>query len=176
MIFTALAATAAVGRSNSSDFRLISVKSETLTQRAMIRARASVKGLIGKDKRSVTFDARSVRLVVTTGPSNDMMSFRIRSLRNPTIFVRVSAKLHVLFVNTDGDMMHSFGVTSKTGPFEAKVVGQIVGSANVKHTAGSRYFAQDLLFTAPSKPGSYSYVCSTPGHAAAGMFGTLIVR
>jgi plastocyanin len=30
-------------------------------------------------------------------------------------------------------------------------------------------------FTAPSKPGEYTYICAVPGHAEAGMTGTLTV-
>jgi plastocyanin len=32
-----------------------------------------------------------------------------------------------------------------------------------------------ITFTAPSEPGEYSFICTTPGHAAAGMVGTIVV-
>lgn len=33
-----------------------------------------------------------------------------------------------------------------------------------------------VSFTVPSEPGSYSYLCSFPGHAGAGMVGVLVVK
>lgn len=34
----------------------------------------------------------------------------------------------------------------------------------------------DVTFNAPTKPGNYDYLCTFPGHFAAGMKGTLIVK
>jgi azurin len=34
----------------------------------------------------------------------------------------------------------------------------------------------DVTFTAPAKPGNYDYLCTFPGHFAAGMKGTLTVK
>ncbi|MEO7191873.1 MAG: plastocyanin/azurin family copper-binding protein [Vicinamibacterales bacterium] len=34
----------------------------------------------------------------------------------------------------------------------------------------------EVSFTAPTKPGTYTYLCSFPGHFAAGMKGTLVVK
>ena len=34
----------------------------------------------------------------------------------------------------------------------------------------------EVTFKAPAKAGSYTYICTFPGHAAAGMRGTLIVK
>ena len=34
----------------------------------------------------------------------------------------------------------------------------------------------DVTFTAPAKPGKYDYLCTFPGHFAAGMKGTLTVK
>lgn len=34
----------------------------------------------------------------------------------------------------------------------------------------------EVTFTAPKKPGSYTFVCTFPGHFAGGMKGTLIVK
>jgi azurin len=34
----------------------------------------------------------------------------------------------------------------------------------------------EVTFKAPAKPGSYSYMCTFPGHYAAGMKGTLVVK
>ena len=34
----------------------------------------------------------------------------------------------------------------------------------------------EVTFTAPSEPGKYEYICSFPGHYAAGMYGYLVVQ
>ena len=34
----------------------------------------------------------------------------------------------------------------------------------------------EVTFTAPKEPGEYMYICTFPGHYAAGMKGTLIVK
>ena len=34
----------------------------------------------------------------------------------------------------------------------------------------------EVTFTAPTKPGKYDYLCTVPGHFAAGMKGTLTVK
>lgn len=35
--------------------------------------------------------------------------------------------------------------------------------------------SETVLFTAPSEPGEYSFICTIPGHAEAGMIGTIKV-
>lgn len=36
--------------------------------------------------------------------------------------------------------------------------------------------SKTVTFTAPKKPGDYEYICTFPGHFAAGMKGTLVVK
>jgi azurin len=36
--------------------------------------------------------------------------------------------------------------------------------------------SSDITFTAPTQPGSYAFLCSSPGHCAAGMRGELVVK
>jgi azurin len=35
---------------------------------------------------------------------------------------------------------------------------------------------QDVTFKAPMKPGTYTYMCTFPGHFAVGMKGELVVK
>jgi azurin len=35
---------------------------------------------------------------------------------------------------------------------------------------------QEVVFTAPTAPGTYDYICTFAGHHAAGMFGTMVVK
>lgn len=50
--------------------------------------------------------------------------------------------------------------------------GQII--AHTEMLAGGK--SDTVTFKAPSKPGEYPYICTFPGHFAAGMKGTLIVK
>jgi azurin len=47
--------------------------------------------------------------------------------------------------------------------------------ASTPHLVGAGETA-DVTFKAPTKPGTYTYICTFPGHAAAGMKGTLTVK
>ena len=61
-----------------------------------------------KDKTTLTFTENDIRLVVLTGPEEDMLSFRIQGVRNPMLVVPSGATLCVLFVNINGDMKNIF--------------------------------------------------------------------
>ena len=134
-------------------------------------------GSVGSDKKSITFSASSIQLVVETGPNKDMMSYRIQSLRNPSLIVKPGATLHILFVNTDDDMFHSLRFTAKVAPFDAKIGSKgSVGSSDLPHMSTKSFFGQEFTLKVPTNKGNYSYVCTTAGHAAAGMYGTITVR
>jgi uncharacterized cupredoxin-like copper-binding protein len=49
-----------------------------------------------------------------------------------------------------------------------------LGVATPVRVAGGR--AQTITITAPSRPGTYRFVCNEPGHAEAGMTGEVVVR
>lgn len=181
-VFTQLSmlslAIGAAAFSSADGFTVSGAKKVTLTAGGLAGAKKkATTGSIGSDKKSITFSANSARLVVETGPKNDMMSYRIQGLRNPPLLVKPGATLHVLFVNTDDDMLHSLRFTSKVTPFDAKIgLKGSVGSADLKPMSGKSLFGQEFTVKVPSKKGSYSYICTTPGHAAAGMYGTITVR
>ena len=59
-----------------------------------------------KDKTNLSFTEKEIRLVVTTGPEDDMLSYRIQGIRNPNLVVPNNATLKILFVNSDVDMRH----------------------------------------------------------------------
>ena len=134
-------------------------------------------GNVSADKKSISFSAKSVRLVVETGPKKDMMSYRIQGIRNPSLIVKSGTTLHILFVNTDDDMFHSLRFTAKVAPFDAKIGNtSSVGSGDLTHMTTKSFFGQEFTVKVPTKKGTYSYVCTTAGHAAAGMYGTITVR
>lgn len=136
--------------------------------------KTATPGLVSADKKSLTFRQKTVRLVVHSGPTNDMLSYRIAGLRNPTLTVPAGATLKALFINTDDDMMHNLRFTVQKPPFKGPV--KSAGTTNLPHKSETAYHAEDLTMRVPTHAGTYTYLCTVPGHAAGGMYGTLIVR
>ncbi len=171
-------AISAAAISSADGFTVSGAKKLTVSASSLASAKKkATAGSISSDKKSITFSGASVQLVVETGPKNDMMSYRIQGLRNPSLVVKAGATLHILFVNTDDDMLHSLRFTSKVAPFDAKIGTKgSVGSADLKPMSGKSMYGQEFTLKVPSTKGSYSYICTTAGHAAAGMFGTMTVR
>lgn len=132
-------------------------------------------GEVSADKKTLTFHEPVVRLVITTGPEDDMLSYRINGLRNPTLIVPANAILNVSFVNTDGDMFHDihFGTTQLPFPI-APDVNNAPGTSKIPHGENERFYGEDLTIRA-SAVGSFVYFCSVRGHAKSGMFGTIAV-
>ncbi len=164
--------------SSADGFSVSGAKKMTVNASKLAGAKKKATvGSIGSDKKSLTFGASSIQLVVETGPKRDMMSYRIQGLRNPSLKVKAGAILHILFVNTDDDMFHSLRFTAKVAPFDAKIGNtSSVGSGDLAHMSTKSFFGQEFTLKGPKKKGTYSYVCTTAGHAAAGMYGTITVR
>lgn len=178
LIICAVAVLSSQALAHESPFKLVGSKTVKVTDNSLKKAeKSSSKAAIGKDKKSISFVGKTVRLVVHTGPEEDMMSFRIRNLRNPSITVARGATLKVLFVNTDGDMLHNMRFTADKAPFDTKMGNDgSSGSTSLKPKSGKTYSGQEMVVKVPSKPGTYTYVCTVAGHAAAGMYGRIIVR
>jgi rusticyanin len=137
--------------------------------------KTATQGVVSADRKTLTFRQKAVRLVVHSGPANDMLSYRIAGLRNPTLIVRAGATLKALFINTDDDMTHNLRFTVQRPPFKAAAV-KAVGTANLSHKSKTAYHAEDLTLRVPAHAGTYTYLCTVPGHAPGGMYGMLIVR
>lgn len=164
------------GGGAGAPFSLLDSSRKTLTEAQLTALEAQqTMGRASDDKKSLTYDASTIRLVVRTGPEDDMLSFRIQGLRNPTLVVPQNATLNVLFANTDEDMPHDVHFSALRPPFAAMPSMQnAVGSAKLPHEAQEKYAAQELSLRA-TKIGSYTYFCSVTGHAKGGMFGFLVV-
>ncbi len=146
------------------------IKSLSVAQAAALDKTAT-PGAVSADKKTLTFRQKTVRIVAHSGPANDMLSYRIDGLKNPTLVVPTGATVKALFINTDDDMTHNlrFGV-QHTGP------GPSVGTPNLPHKTATVFHAADVTLRVPARPGTYFYFCTIPGHAPGGMYGTLIVR
>jgi len=62
--------------------------------------------------------------------------------------------------------------TPDNGYFPRTKAGEVI--AHTSLVAGGH--ADSVTFTAPDKPGDYEYICTFPGHLAAGMKGTMTVQ
>src|SRR5690242_19604796 len=102
-----LGALACVAIASAQSFKVSLGKVQSLSSTAFAASEKKSAGVsVGADKNSISVTGKSATLVVRTGPENDMMSFRIKGLRNPTISVPAGAKLTILFINSDEDMLH----------------------------------------------------------------------
>jgi Sulfocyanin (SoxE) domain len=130
-----------------------------------------------KSKTTLTFTGTDVRMVAVTGPEDDMLSYRIQGLRNPTIVVPSGATVRVLFINTDGDMKHDirFGTLPAIVPLAPETTGT-AGTERLLAMAEDKTFQADEVVLKAVKDGSYKYFCSVKGHAKGGMWGNLLVN
>ena len=125
---------------------------------------------------SLTFTTNDIRLVVLTGPEDDMLSYRIQDIRNPNLVIPAGATLRILFVNADVDMRHDVRFGHVVGDFT--IAPEITGTAgSSKLTArgeGSVLQAEELVIKSTST-GAFRYFCSVRGHAKGGMWGNIFV-
>ena len=170
-----LSALAGLALAVPGPFTLVTATPKALTPATLAAAQKTVThGQASPDKESLTFGQKVVRLVVTSGPPNDMLSYRIAGLRNPTLIVPHGATLRVLFVNTDDDMTHNLRFMVQKPRFKGAV--KAVGTTNLPHKSETAFHAEELTVRVPAHAGTYAYLCTVPGHAPGGMYGTLIVR
>jgi rusticyanin len=159
----------------STGFKVAGVQSKSLSVAAAAAVdKTETPGLVSADRKTLTFRQKTVRLVVHSGPASDMLSYRIAGLRNPTLIVSAGTTLKALFINMDDDMTHNLRFTVQKPPFNGSV--KSAGTANLSHKSMTAYHAEDLTMRMPTHAGTYTYLCTIPGHAPGGMYGTLIVR
>lgn len=129
-----------------------------------------------KDGTALRFTEKEVRLIVLTGPLEDMLSYRIQGMRNPTLIVPSGATLKILFVNMDIDMRHDLKFAYAGSPFPVSPdVSKAVGSeAAAPEMADGSHNGEELIIKANSD-GQYMYFCSVRGHAKGGMWGNIAV-
>lgn len=160
----------------TASFRLVQKTARQMSADDLKKAEATItKGELSPDKGTLTFAQKEIDLVARSGPEDDMLSFRIQGIRNPTLVVPSGANLRVLFVNTDDDMTHDFLIGAAKAPFpEHPDTAQTVGSDRLDHAKNEMFSAQQMTISAP-QDGAYSYFCSVSGHAQKGMWGTIAV-
>jgi plastocyanin len=156
-------------------FTLVSSEKKTLKPDDLSKAEA--ERTVGKiDKTMLTFDQQEVRLVVTTGPEDDMLSYRIQGVRNPTLVVPAGATLKILFVNGDEDMRHDIRFGHVMGEFPiAPAITETVGTTQLAPKSEDETMNGEEIVLKAGENGAYKYFCSVRGHAKGGMWGNIAV-
>ncbi|MHB8399447.1 MAG: plastocyanin/azurin family copper-binding protein [Candidatus Limnocylindrales bacterium] len=129
----------------------------------------------------ITFQTTTVQLAALGSPADGPdMTFRIAGLADPTLVVPVGATVTVQFVNADSDTSHGWLLTAAQPPFSfmAMMATPVVFPGAFAPPLGDPTAAglpsETVSFTAATA-GTYTYLCPVPGHAAAGMYGALVV-
>ncbi len=153
-------------------------------QQVSAAVRASERGAtIDRAANTITYHGHQDVVVPLAAPVAlrlPGMQWEIDGLINPTVIVPRGARITVELVNADQGYVHGFEVTTARPPFTAMAMmqgsvafpGGFIMPIPPESAAGAPH-AQST-FTA-SAPGTYSYICPVPGHAAQGMAGTLVV-
>jgi hypothetical protein len=153
------------------------VSSERKTVREADLAALEKARTVGKiDQTNLTFTEKEIRLVVLTGPEDDMLSYRIQGVRNPNLVIPIGATLRILFVNIDLDMRHDIRFGHVEQPFPtAPDIAETAGTAKLeKRSEEGVLQAEEVVIKAGTK-GQYVYFCSVRGHAKGGMWGNIAV-
>ncbi|HEX8637304.1 MAG TPA: hypothetical protein VF692_04530, partial [Pyrinomonadaceae bacterium] len=129
-----------------------------------------------KDKTNLSFTDKEIRLVVTTGPEDDMLSYRIQGVRNANLVVPNGATLKILFINSDADMRHDVRFGHVAGEFPiAPDIAETAGSQKLTARSEDAVLQAEELVIKASGTGAYKYFCSVRGHAKGGMWGNILV-
>ena len=129
-----------------------------------------------KDGANLSFNEQEIRLIVKTGPEDDMLSYRIQDARNPNIIVPAGAVLKILFVNSDEDMKHDLRFGHTTKDFEiAPDLAETVGTNRLEHKAEDETMQAEEIVVKAGADGAFKYFCSVRGHAKGGMWSNIFV-
>jgi rusticyanin len=135
---------------------------------------------LDRASNTITFTGTSVALTVLASPSDGPdETFRSAGLTSPRLVVPRGARVTLQLINADAGMVHNWLLTSAQPPFpyammmDVPVAFGAVMPVLAEATPSSMPSAT-LTFTA-SASGRYTYLCSVPGHAQRGMYGTLVV-
>ncbi len=147
---------------------------------------SQVKGLMHADTGKVTgnkiiYSGANPHVVLETVlPGFKFPSFEVDHKQNPTlVFAAGVKKATITVINTNGAAAHSFMITKKSLPWPAipnpKTMGGMADIPNLNPVMGGQFDTDTVTWKIPG-PGTYHYLCRTPGHAMMGMWGTIIVK
>lgn len=145
--------------------------------------RGDLGARIDAKTNTVTYDTPSVTLVALASPDGQPdRTWQVDGLVNPTIAVQPKTSVDVVVANTDWGYMHGFELTATPPPYPFMSMAGVADalfmmplpSRTTTDKASASYYTRSASFT--TTPGTYHYLCPVPGHAQAGMFGTLVVE
>ena len=147
---------------------------------ASLGAAVPADATVDRSSNTITFTGTSVALTVLASPPDGPdETFRIAGLTNPTLVLPRGAEVTLRLINADAGMVHDWLLTTAQPPFpdKAMMAGPVVFGAvtpTLAEATSSGMPSATLTFSA-SVSGRYTYLCSVPGHAQAGMYGVLVV-
>ena len=147
---------------------------------ASLGAAVPAGATVDRSSNTITFTGTSVALTVLASPPDGPdETFRIAGLTNPTLVLPRGAEVTLRLINADAGMVHDWLITNAQPPFPyaAMMAGPVVFGAvtPVLAEATSSGMPSATLTFSASGAGRYTYLCSVPGHAQAGMYGVLVV-
>ena len=175
LFFVIAAAVLSVNAYAHEAFTLVSsekktIKSAELTQLEQTGTKGTATGT------TLTFAGKEIRLVVLTGPEDDMLSYRIQGVRNPNLVVPAGTVLRILFVNVDIDMRHDIRFGHVAGDFTAMpAITNTAGSEKLTGRGDGDVIEAVELVLRSSANGAFKYFCSVRNHATGGMWGNIFV-
>lgn len=149
-------------------------------------ASSDTEGVV--DGKTVRFSGSDITIdMVAVQPDHPDGSFEVHGVTNPTLVIPAGATVHLNLVNMDygSDMEHGVVVSPaappygdyammQTGPGLARIAPPIPWRS-ADDLAQSSFAEAGTAFNA-HQVGVYWYICQTPGHAAKGMYGKLVVQ
>lgn len=137
---------------------------------------SATPGLAFVANDSIWFPSGMDRLVIYASPPDHDMSFLIQGLVNPTVHMDAGARIILTVVNLDPDMYHNWALSRSGPPFGTMSMmdsGMMMAMAMQSPASTQGYWSQSVSFTAET--GNYWYLCTYPGHASSGMYGSFLV-
>ncbi|HEX6124393.1 MAG TPA: sulfocyanin-like copper-binding protein [Pyrinomonadaceae bacterium] len=175
LLLMMIAAASTVSAFAHTAFTLVSSERKTIKQ-ADLATLEKTRSMGKVDGSNLTFGEREIRLVVTTGPEDDMLSYRIQGVRNPNLVVPAGATIRILFVNSDVDMRHDIRFGHVVGEFPlVPEITDTAGSAKLTSRGETDVLQAEELVLKANSNGAYKYFCSVRGHAKDGMWGNVFV-
>jgi plastocyanin len=164
-----------VNASAHTAFTLVSSEKKTVKEADLARLENS--RTTGKLQGSnLSFTEKVIRLIVVTGPEDDMLSYRIQGVRNPNLVVPAGATLKILFVNVDSDMRHDVRLGHVTGEFTITPdIAETAGSSRLMARGEGVILQAEEMVIKANENGAYKYFCSVRSHAKGGMWGNIFV-
>jgi hypothetical protein len=129
-----------------------------------------------KEGSTLTFTGKEIRLVVRSGPEDDMLSFRIQGVRNPILVVPSGVRMTILFVNVDADMRHDVRFGHVVGEFPPRPsIAETAGTEKLAAKGDDGVIQAEEIVVKANENGQYKYFCSVPTHAKGGMWSHIAV-